>query len=154
MGEITEHKGIKEGYCGASTTWLTQQQPHSTLLPDFGNLSSLECPKQESNFLQVPLSFFLPFGTFILYYYATFFVGWGGVECDVGYVLDFILFSLPCEITNVEFRTLHFCSVRVRPLRFACQIFTAFGITFSVLNGKPLVLHLPVLSLILFLSSF
>ncbi|KAE9611542.1 putative transcription factor MYB-HB-like family [Lupinus albus] len=58
IGEkITEPKGIKESsYCVVGgSTWLTQQQqPHShTLLPDFGNPSSLECPNQESDFLQV-----------------------------------------------------------------------------------------------------
>ncbi|CAL0316214.1 unnamed protein product [Lupinus luteus] len=53
----TEPKGIKEsGYCFVGgSTWLTQQQqPHShTLLQDFGNPSSSECPNQESDLLQV-----------------------------------------------------------------------------------------------------
>ncbi|CAL0300532.1 unnamed protein product [Lupinus luteus] len=53
----TEHKGIKEsGYCivDGSSLLTQQQQPHlHTLLPDFGNLTSFECPNQESNFLQV-----------------------------------------------------------------------------------------------------
>ncbi|OIW12727.1 hypothetical protein TanjilG_24660 [Lupinus angustifolius] len=58
----TEPKGIKEsGYCVVGgSTWLTQQQqqqqqqPHShTLLPDFGNPTSLESPNQESDLLQV-----------------------------------------------------------------------------------------------------
>ncbi|XP_061364749.1 putative Myb family transcription factor At1g14600 [Gastrolobium bilobum] len=47
-----EQKGIKE-VCGGSRR---QTQPHSTpfhLLPDFCNLSSFKCQKQESDFLQV-----------------------------------------------------------------------------------------------------
>ncbi|XP_019428441.1 PREDICTED: uncharacterized protein LOC109336354 isoform X2 [Lupinus angustifolius] len=53
----TEHNGIKEtGYCTVDGSRLLtqQQQPHlHTLLPDLSNLTSFECPNQESNFLQV-----------------------------------------------------------------------------------------------------
>ncbi|CAL0320614.1 unnamed protein product [Lupinus luteus] len=53
IGEkLTEHNGIKEsGYCVVvgGSTWLTQQhQPQY-----FGNLSSLQYPNQDSDFLQV-----------------------------------------------------------------------------------------------------
>ncbi|KAE9589236.1 putative transcription factor MYB-HB-like family [Lupinus albus] len=46
--QLSEQKGIKESVVGGAT-WLTQQhQPHY-----FDNLSSLEYPNQESDFLQV-----------------------------------------------------------------------------------------------------
>ncbi|XP_019451551.1 PREDICTED: putative Myb family transcription factor At1g14600 [Lupinus angustifolius] len=52
IGEkLTEHNGIKVSgyYVVGGSTWLTQQhQPHY-----FGNLSSLEYPNQDSDFLQV-----------------------------------------------------------------------------------------------------